>query len=201
MRRLPIVGLLGLAAAAALPASSAVLHSLDVSKDHGRYELVAETHLAAPADAIFDVLVDYEDGRFGRISSVYKESDYLEPAPDGTPLVYTRVEGCFTKFFCKSMRRVERLEVEEPHFIRTTALPEQSDFKFSRSEWVLTPVEGGTEIIYRLTIEPDFWVPPVIGPWLLKRNLERGGARALNRIERLARGEPPRRRRGVADAR
>jgi len=201
MGRLPIVGLLGLAGAAALPASSAVLHSLDVSKDRGRYELVAETRLEAPARAIFDVLVDYEDGRFGRISSVYKESDYLEPAPDGTPLVYTRVEGCFTKFFCKSMRRVERLEVEEPHFIRTTALPEQSDFKFSRSEWTLTPVDGGTEVTYRLSIEPDFWVPPVIGPWLLKRNLERGGARALNRIERLARGEPPRWRRGGADAR
>ncbi|MBN1240619.1 MAG: SRPBCC family protein [Gammaproteobacteria bacterium] len=170
--------------------SAAVIHSLDVDREHGRYELVANTHLAAPAEAIFDVLVDYEDGAFGRISSVYKESDYLEPAEDGTPIVYTRMEGCLM-FFCRSMERVERLEAEAPRFIRTTALPEESDFKYSRSEWELEPVEGGTEVTYRLVMEPDFWVPPVVGPWLLKKTLMKGGTRAITRIERLALGLPP----------
>ena len=39
---------------------------------------------------------------------------------------------------------------------------------------------------YRLTMEPDFWIPPLIGPWVLKQRLERGGSGAINRIERLA---------------
>lgn len=179
--------LLGCAASASV--SSAVIHSLEVDRHKGRYELVADTHLAAPAEAIYEVLIDYEDGRFGRISSVYKESDYLEPDADGTPLVYTLMEGC-VMFFCKSMRRVERLEAERPHLIRTTALPDQSDFKYSRSEWELEAVEGGTNVKYRLVMEPDFWVPPVVGPWVLKRTLMQGGTRAINRIERLARGLP-----------
>jgi hypothetical protein len=55
-----------------------------------------------------------------------------------------------------------------------------------------------------LVVEPDFWVPPVIGPWVLKRELRAGGERALYRIERLARGEPtgfdPERRGEVASA-
>jgi hypothetical protein len=184
-----IAGVAFVGCAAAAPVSSAVIHELEVDRHRGRYELTADTHLAASAEAIYAVLVDYENGRFGRISSVYKESDYLEPAPDGTPMVYTLMEGC-VMFFCKSMRRVERLEADPPNFIRTTALPEESDFTYSRSEWELEPVEGGTRVTYRLIMEPDFWVPPVVGPWALKKTLLRGGTRAINRIERLALGMP-----------
>lgn len=169
-------------AAAAVPAT---IHDLDVDKRRGRYELVASAFLEATPQAIYEVLVDYEDNRFGRISGVYKESDYLEPAADGTPIVYTRMEGCLM-FYCVSMKRVERLEATEPHFIRTVTLPEQSDFTHSVSEWTLEPESGGTRMIYRLEMEPDFFVPPVIGPWYLKRTLSRGGIRAVNRIERLA---------------
>ena len=90
-------------------------------------------------------------------------------------------------FFCKSMRRVERLEAEEPRFIRTVTLPERSDFEYATSEWLLEPEGHGTKVTYKLEMQPDFWVPPVVGPWFLKRTLMEGGTRAVNRIERLAR--------------
>jgi hypothetical protein len=170
-----------------LPAARpAAIHDLDIERHRGRYELVANAHLEAPAEAIYAVLTDYDDNRFGRISSVYKESGFLEPASDGTPIVYTLMEGCLM-FYCVSMRRVERLEVEAPYWIRTVTLPEHSDFTYSTSEWTLEPESGGTSMIYRLEMEPDFWVPPVIGPWYLKRTLAKGGVNAVNRIERLAR--------------
>lgn len=165
---------------------SATIRTLDISRKSGRYNLRADTYLDAEAEAIFDVLLDYE--HFDRISSVYKEHRYLEADNDGVPIVFTRMEGCLL-FYCKSMRRVERLEAVEPGFIRTTTLPEQSDFKYSVSEWTLKPEGTGTRVIYRLEMEPDFWVPPVIGPLLLKKTLRNGGTRAINRIEHLARGE------------
>lgn len=180
--------LLAVAALAGLggQAFAAAIETLEIEHDDGRYELRSRTFLAAPADAIFEVLTDYDDNRFGRISSVYKVSGYLEPEPDGTPVVHTVMEGCVL-FFCKSMQRIERLETIPPTFIRTTTLPDrEGDFDFSRSEWVLEPADGGTTVIYRLTMEPNFWVPPVVGPWLLKRRLLEGGERAINRIERLA---------------
>lgn len=169
----------------ATPASPATMHDLDVDKRHKRYELVAAAFIDAPPEAIYDVLIDYADNRFGRISRAYKESDYLEPAADGTPIVYTRMEGCLM-FYCVSMERVERLEAREPHFIRTVALPERSDFAHSVSEWILEPEGAGTRLLYRLEMEPDFFVPPVIGPWYLKRTLSKGGMRTVDRIERLA---------------
>ncbi len=167
-------------------ASAATIRKLDISREDGMYSLVADTYLDAPPQAIFDVLVDYE--RFNRISSVYKEFGYLEPQPDGTPTVYTLMEGCLLgNVFCKEMRRVETLEAREPYFIRTTALPERSDFEHSVSEWRLEPAGEGTNVVYMLEMEPDFWVPPVVGPWILKRTLMQGGTTAVNRIERLAR--------------
>lgn len=164
-------------------AMTATIDSIDVDKKGGIYSLHAETWLDATPEAISEVLLDYE--RFGRISSVYKEYGYLDPLPDGTPLVFTRMEGCLLGY-CKSMTRVERLEAATPEHIRTVTLPERSDFKRSSSQWFLEEDGDGTRMTYMLEMEPDFFVPPLIGPWLLKRTLKRGGGRAVQRIERLA---------------
>ncbi len=174
----------GLLLSASVP--GATIRTLEVDYDDGVYSLVSNTWLNAPREAIFEVLTDYD--RFGRISSTYKEYGFLEPDDDGVPIIFTRMEGCVL-FFCVSMTRVERMITTRPSFIRTDALPEKSDFKSSVSEWTLEPEENGTSMTYSLTVEPDFWIPPLIGPWVLKQRLARGGAGAINRIERIAREE------------
>lgn len=169
----------------AVAASTATIETIDVGRADGVYSLHAETFLDASPEAISRVILDFD--RFGRISSVYKEYGYLDPQPDGTPTVFTRMEGCLIEnVFCKSMTRVERLESAETGYIRTVVLPEQSDFKRSTSEWFIEAEGEGSRMTYRLEMEPDFWVPPVVGPWYLKRTLLRGGGAAIDRIERLA---------------
>jgi hypothetical protein len=37
-----------------------------------------------------------------------------------------------------------------------------------------------------MDMEPDFWLPPFVGPWFLKRTLLLGGVSAVERIEELA---------------
>lgn len=164
---------------------AAEIRSVDVTYEDGRYYLVSETWFDAPARGLFDVLTDYD--RFTRISSVYKESRFLQPAPDGTPRALTRVEGCVL-FFCQSMSRVERLEIApDMTKIRAVVEPENSDFEHSVATWEFRQEGGGTLVDYRLVMEPGFWVPPVIGPYIMKRRLRRGGEDAIERIERLAR--------------
>jgi hypothetical protein len=86
-----------------------------------------------------------------------------------------------------SLVRTERLETDAPYRIKSIALPESSNFKHSTSEWLLERDGGDTKMIYKLEMEPDFFVPPLVGPWYFKRTLSQGGLRALTRIERLAR--------------
>jgi hypothetical protein len=163
----------------------ATLKQVEVSRDHDRYHVFADTHLDATPASIYKVLLDFDHDRYGQISDIYKESSYLPPDSDGTPLVYTRVEGCLL-LFCRSMRRVERLEVVTPAFIRSKAVPERSDFKYSLAEWSIEPEAGGTRVIYKMDMEPDFWLPPFVGPWFLKRTLLRGAPAAIDQIESLA---------------
>jgi len=183
VRRALVQALVG--ACFACTVCAANLRSIDVSRDSSRYHLVAETHLAAPPEAIREVLLDFDHDRYQRISEIYKESGYLTPDSDGTPIVYTRVEGCLL-FFCRSLRRVERLEVATPSLIRTAALPERSDFKYAVSEWHLDAEGDGTKLTYRMDLEPSFWLPPFVGPWFLKRTLLHGAPQAVDKIEELA---------------
>ena len=176
------VGALGAGALAA----AATMDGLDVTKQHGRYSLEANARLDATPESIYAVLTDYDDNAYSRISRAYKESRYLDPADDGTPIVYTRMEGCML-WHCMTLERTERLETEAPRWIKSTALPDASNFKHATSEWMLEPDGDGTMMTYKVELEPDFFVPPVIGPWYLKRTLSRGGLRAVTRIERLAR--------------
>src|SRR5687768_10337534 len=166
----------------------ATLRTVDVSRREDRYRVVADTHLDASPEAIYKVLMDFDGDRYQRISEIYKESSYLPPDNDGTPLVYTRVEGCLLRY-CRSMSRVERLEVVTPQFIRSRTVPERSDFKYSLSEWTFEPENGGTRVTYLMEMEPNFWLPPFVGPWFLKRTLLRGAPAAIDQIEILAQQE------------
>ncbi len=181
------VGALGVGAlGAGALAAAATMDQLDVTKQRGRYSLEANARLDATPESIYAVLTDYDDNAYSRISRAYKESRYLDPAGDGTPIVYTRMEGCML-WHCMTLERTERLETDAPRWIKSTALPEASNFKHATSEWMLEPDGDGTIMTYKIELEPDFFVPPVIGPWYLKRTLSQGGLRAVTRIERLAR--------------
>ena len=174
------------ALAAGALAAAATIDGLDVTRKRGRYWLEAQARLAATPESIYAVLTDFDDNAYSRISGAYKESRYLEPSADGTPMVYTRMQGC-ALWHCMTLERTERLETEAPHWIKSITLPEGSNFKYSTSEWLLERDGESTKMTYKLEMEPDFFVPPVVGPWYLKRTLSQGGLRAVVRIERLAR--------------
>jgi hypothetical protein len=46
-------------------------------------------------------------------------------------------------------------------------------------------------MIYDFEMEPGFWVPPIIGPFVIKRALRASGGNAVGRIEAVALGKEP----------
>lgn len=158
----------------------------DVRVEHrdGRYFMYSETWFDAPLAGVFDVLTDYD--RFERISSIYEDARFDAPGPDGELRVFTLVKGCVL-FFCQTMSRTETLVNDGFEMVRATTEPGSSDFEYSVATWRFREDADGTTVIYEVEMVPSFWVPPVIGPYVMKRKLRKGGADAILRIEALAR--------------
>jgi Polyketide cyclase / dehydrase and lipid transport len=170
------------------PAWSADLRDISVEYEDSRYHLESRVWLAAPPEDVYRVLTDYD--LFVRFTSAFVETYDVAPDEQGRPRFYTRMEGCML-LYCKSLERAGYLLLEPQSEIVAVAVPEKSDFKYCRERWRLVEESGGTLMIYDFEMEPDFWVPPVIGPWIIKRTLREDGIDVIDRIESLARGETP----------
>lgn len=169
---------------------SADLREVTVEKEEKRYRLTSETRFDASVTDLYRVLTDYS--LFTEFSSVFVESRNLRAAENGKPRYYTRMEGCML-LFCKSFVRVGELTLTPHREIVALADPEESDFNYSRERWQLEADGDGAILKYEFELEPSFWVPPVIGPYVMKRVLRAGGSDAVDRIEALAQGKKPKR--------
>ncbi len=176
--------------AALLPAvlSAADFRSLRMEKDGNRYTVYAETFLLASPDFVYSVLLDYD--QFHRLSEGISESRWLDETHANLPLAYTRIDSCVA-FFCRKLEKVEMVTASGASEILTEVLPERSDFRHNRTRWRLAAEDGGTRIAYELEMEPDFWVPPLIGPWAIRRKAESSAMKIARRIEYLARQDIP----------
>lgn len=171
-------------------AGAADLKSVSVDLVDDRYHLVSKAWFDASIDDLYKVLTNYE--LFEKFTSAFVETRNMAPDNDGRPQFYTRMEGCVL-LFCKSMRRTGYLELAPPNEIVAIAIPEESDFHYSYERWELEEDGDGTMMTYHFKMEPAFWVPPVVGPFMIKRTLREGGIDAVDRIEALAQGKEPKR--------
>ena len=162
---------------------SAELRDVQVELRDERYHLFSETYLDVSREALYEVLTDFE--QFEKFTSAIVEARNTEPDENGQPGFYTRMEGCVL-LFCKSLIRNGYLILIPRLEIVAISIPEESDFKYSRERWQLIDFEDGTIMIYDFEMEPAFWVPPVIGPFVIQRALRSGAERAVDRIEKLA---------------
>ena len=177
-----------LMSAASVCAAELRFVEVDRDSDANLYTLKSITWFDAAPGSLYDVLTDYD--LFHRFTSAIVESRNTAPDEDGRPGYFTRMEGCVL-MWCNSFVRIGHLALKPEREIVANADPDKSDFKRSRERWQLIPEGEGTLLVYEFEMVPDFWVPPVIGPYYIKRALKSGGERAIGRIEALARGEEP----------
>jgi len=167
------------------PASAAELRSIEVEHHDGEYSLVSVAWLDAGVDETFEAFRTWD--RPEEFSSAIVEAHDLPPDATGRPGFYSRAEGCIL-FFCKSLVRQGWVEFVKNRELHAYADPAHSDFEYSNETWTFREDEGGTRVRYELHMDPKFWVPPAIGPYLIKRKLTRAAEPALDRIESVARG-------------
>ncbi|MGH8165767.1 MAG: SRPBCC family protein [Woeseiaceae bacterium] len=164
------------------------LRTVEVEREDNRYSMTSRAYFAASRQDLYRVLTDYS--LFQQFSSTYVESRNVAADEQGRPRFFTRMQGCVL-LFCRSFVRHGYLLLAPPSEIVAIAEPAESDFAYSRERWRLEREGDGTLLIYDFEMEPGFWVPPVIGPYVIQRSLRAGGGDAIDRIEALALGRTP----------
>ena len=165
------------------PSYAAEMLYLNLTEDDRLYHLRSASIIDAPPDLIIQTLLDFNN--FHRLSGGIKETRYLEPELDGTPVGYTLVESCIL-FLCKQLTKTERVVLANDTEIALELDPSRSDFKFMHSRWSVKQKKGKTILRYDMDMIPDFWVPPLIGTWAIKRKLRNTAMNMAQRLEKIA---------------
>jgi hypothetical protein len=169
----------------AAPAGAYDIDTLAVTHDDGHYTVDFSVRLAAPAEKVRALSTDYAN--LAQLSDLVAESRILAVSGNTTRLKLV-LRACVL-FLCKSVGRVEDVVAEPNGDITTRALPEQSDFRVAAERWRILPEGTGTRFLYRAELEPAFFVPPIIGPLVMRRVLARELRESAVRFEQLA-GSP-----------
>jgi hypothetical protein len=154
----------------------------DFSVEDGVYGLTLEVRLNAPIERLWAVLTNYE--RLSELNAAVVASEVTQ-AEDGRAEVLTEIRGCVL-FFCNTVRRVEVMEEFAPVRIVALTDPVRSDLRQARSEWNLWPEDEATRLSLTVSMEPDFWVPRLLGRRALRRSLIGGTLQLLEAAEARA---------------
>jgi hypothetical protein len=153
-----------------------------VTEERGIYRVEVDTRLAVRPDWAWEVLTDYP--RLGRVNEAIERSEVLERRGAEDYRVRTVTQAC-VYFFCKRIEQVQDVVQLADGRLLATVLPEYSDFRYGWARLYVWPEGDRTRVRVLAEVEPDFWIPPLIGPWLIKRKLRSEALETVLNLERL----------------
>jgi hypothetical protein len=165
-------------------AGAAEMLSVEVNHEEGIYTMNSEVWFDATVEQVYEIFRYWDNST--KFSSAIVESRDMPADKQGRPQFYVRNRACIL-LFCKSFERQGYVESEVNVVIYAFVDPEKSDFHLSNESWRFVGRDGGTVVIYDFEMQPKFWIPLGIGPYLIKRKLRKNVDSAVDRIEVLAR--------------
>ena len=170
-----------------MPPAALAGEILDSSVSHEGvlYSLSVTARIDAPLDTVYRSITDFDN--LAAINPAIEESQLLATPTADTRHVRSVIRVCIL-VFCKRVEQVQEVTLLEDYALDAVVLPQGGDFRSGVAHWQLTAKGATTEMLFTNTFEPDFWVPPVIGPWLIKRKLMREVAETAMYIEVSAHG-------------
>lgn len=145
-----------------------------------RYYVNYTVEVQSSPDVIVETLTNYSSLK-DLLPSV--TNSYLLEKHHDYDLVKTHFYNCVL-FFCKKAVNTQKI-FHNAKYIKAVTLDEHSDFKYGLMTWEIENINGVTYIKYHAEIEPKFWVPPFIGPAILKHKLKKEANLFSTRIAEL----------------
>lgn len=153
----------------------------DVIHKKGVYTFHFDAVIEGTFDDVYSVVTDYEN--LHQLSDSMLTSELLHTSDDGIMRLRFLAKTCLL-IFCFEKKLVADAEEISKGVFKATDVSELSDFMLGQGTWSLIPVEERqTRIKFEGLVEPDFWIPPIIGPWLIKKKIKKLSLESINKIE------------------
>lgn len=158
-------------------------HDIEVTEQSGIYRIMASAEIDAPAEYVRQVLSDFV--HIYRLNPSIIESEVLAGGDDAVTYVRTRILGC-AGYFCQEIERVEKVRTLPSGDLVAEVVPEKSEFKSGSTLWHIEAMQDRSRIIYESAMEPDFYIPPVVGKFIAKTSIRAEIATGFQNLERIA---------------
>ncbi len=139
--------------------------------------------MQAEAAKAYAVFTDF--ARLPEINRAIVKADPIEGGAPGTQRLHTQVKVCVIGI-CRVFDQVQDMAKAPPEQLSAQVIPELSNLRFGRASWRIWDEGEWAKLIFEAQVEPDFWIPPLIGPWLIERKLAQEAVDTAEGIERLA---------------
>jgi hypothetical protein len=178
----------------AVSAHAAEVSDVQVTRNGARFLIDMHIAIDAPAPAVFRALQDYAAmARYNPDLQAVR----VELTPAHRVRLFTTIHTCVL-IFCKTMHQEQIMTATasaDGGILDAELLPYGGDFKGGRGLWVVKPcptARGVTCLDVRIELVPAFWVPPVLGPWVIGRKMGEEARRTGYGLEQTARGSKER---------
>ena len=153
-----------------------------VDEDDDHYIIRIDMRVNAAVDDVYKHLTDLKNIHQLNntiVSSIVKYSKGKEHE------VEVLTSGCVL-FFCSKQIQYQKVTELDNGYIMIHLVPEKSDFLSGQILWQVSAENKKTRIVFAADFEPDFWVPPLIGPWILTGVFLKESQETINALEKLA---------------
>lgn len=188
-RRLVIGAVMALSCAG-VRADAAQVLGVRVTRAAGRFLVDMRITIDAPAPAVFRALQDYS--AMVRYNPDLRAVRVQATGVPGRVRLFTTIHACVL-VFCKTLRQEQIMTAvgdARGGVLEAKLLPRGGAFQAGSGRWTVRPCPAAaatTCLDASIELVPAFWVPPVIGPWVIRRKMTAEAQRTSAGLQRVAR--------------
>ena len=176
-----LLALVGVSSAMALD-----VDDLHITKKGRTYKVEITFDVAAPVDRVMAVLTDYRYP--DRLNPEVTKREVIS-RQQGITRVRTEFNSCVF-IFCKDVVLTQDVTVVAGT-IEANIVSDESDFRSGYLRWLVSSSDnGGSHIGFEAVMEPDFFIPPLIGGFFVRKRLRQEILATAENLETEAAREP-----------
>lgn len=170
-------------------APAAQIRAVRVRRQGTHFTITMRVEFSAPPWAVFAALQDY-----AAMPHYNPDLRRVRIEPTGEPnrvRLFTTVHACVL-IFCRTLHQEQIMTAmagTHGGVLRATLVPHGGSFRGGNARWVVRPCRtrhAPTCLDARIELQPAFWVPPLIGPWILRHKMYQEARRSGYGLQRIA---------------